>query len=225
MSQQLYSQLVPAGQAAMVSAPGAVLTVKTVGGSATVALDGKGPTPVSGGTVLNGPFSTVNIFNGSAADWTITFFVGDAAVLFAPGDNSTNNAKSYLWGNLGIKTNAGANSTFVGAPSCDANGFLQITSNMYLLVSGTRNGARRQVLTLSVSPTAPVYLNVLDPNSGAFAINDPTPSEADIKVTRDLIRAGQLLKIEVLDHVILGRATADRSKDFSSLRELGYFYA
>jgi DNA repair protein RadC len=33
---------------------------------------------------------------------------------------------------------------------------------------------------------------------------DPTPSEADIKVTRDLIRAGQLLKIEVLDHVIVG---------------------
>src|SRR5204862_6543541 len=53
---------------------------------------------------------------------------------------------------------------------------------------------------------------------------DPTPSEADIKVTRDLIRAGQLLKIEVLDHVILGRATLDRSKDFVSLRELGYFY-
>ena len=33
---------------------------------------------------------------------------------------------------------------------------------------------------------------------------DPSPSEADIKVTRDLIRAGQLLKIEVLDHIILG---------------------
>jgi hypothetical protein len=32
---------------------------------------------------------------------------------------------------------------------------------------------------------------------------DPTPSEADIKVTRDLIRVGQLLKIEVLDHVII----------------------
>jgi DNA repair protein RadC len=31
--------------------------------------------------------------------------------------------------------------------------------------------------------------------------NDPTPSEADIKVTRDLIRAVQLLKIEMLDHV------------------------
>ena len=28
-------------------------------------------------------------------------------------------------------------------------------------------------------------------------------SEADIKITRDLIRAGQLLKIEVLDHIIV----------------------
>ncbi len=31
---------------------------------------------------------------------------------------------------------------------------------------------------------------------------DPTPSEADIKITRDLMRAGQLLKIEVLDHIV-----------------------
>lgn len=54
---------------------------------------------------------------------------------------------------------------------------------------------------------------------------DPTPSEADIKITRDLIRAGQLLRIDVLDHVILGRATAARPKDWASLRELGYFYS
>jgi DNA repair protein RadC len=54
---------------------------------------------------------------------------------------------------------------------------------------------------------------------------DPTPSEADIKVTRDLVRAGQLLKIEVLDHVILGTATAERPKDYCSLKELGYFYS
>lgn len=52
---------------------------------------------------------------------------------------------------------------------------------------------------------------------------DPNPSEADIKVTRDLIRAGQLMKIEVVDHVIIGRATTDRPKDYVSLRELGYF--
>lgn len=54
---------------------------------------------------------------------------------------------------------------------------------------------------------------------------DPAPSEADIKVTRDLIRAGQLMKIDVLDHVILGKATPERAKDYASLRELGYFYS
>jgi DNA repair protein RadC len=54
---------------------------------------------------------------------------------------------------------------------------------------------------------------------------DPTPSEADIRVTRDLVRAGQLLKIEVLDHVILGRPSETRPRDFCSLRELGYFYS
>jgi DNA repair protein RadC len=54
---------------------------------------------------------------------------------------------------------------------------------------------------------------------------DPTPSEADIKVTRDLIRAGQLMKIDVLDHVILGRATPEQPKEYASLRELGYFFS
>ena len=47
---------------------------------------------------------------------------------------------------------------------------------------------------------------------------DATPSEADIKVTRDLIRAGQIIKVEVLDHIIVGQA------QHSSLRQLGYFY-
>lgn len=50
---------------------------------------------------------------------------------------------------------------------------------------------------------------------------DPTPSEADIRVTRDLIRAGQLLKIDVADHIIVGHPKEGRG--FCSLRELGYF--
>ena len=52
---------------------------------------------------------------------------------------------------------------------------------------------------------------------------DPSPSEGDIKVTRDLTRGGQIMKIEVLDHVIMGLPTPDRLKDWVSLRELGYF--
>jgi DNA repair protein RadC len=54
---------------------------------------------------------------------------------------------------------------------------------------------------------------------------DPSPSEGDIKVTRDLIRAGQLLKIEVLDHVIMGQMDTENTKGYASLRELGYFYS
>ena len=44
-----------------------------------------------------------------------------------------------------------------------------------------------------------------------------TPSDADIRVTRDLIRAGQTLKMELTDHLIIA------PHDHRSLRELGYF--
>jgi len=78
----------------------------------------------------------------------------------------------------------------------------------------------REVFKAAIVANAAAVVLVHNHPSG-----DPTPSEADIKVTRDLIRAGQLLKIEVLDHVIIGRATQERPRDYLSLRELGYFYA
>ena len=78
----------------------------------------------------------------------------------------------------------------------------------------------REVFKHAISAKAAAIVLVHNHPSG-----DPTPSEADIKVTRDLIRAGQLLKIDVLDHVILGRKTTERERDYASLRELGYFYS
>lgn len=77
----------------------------------------------------------------------------------------------------------------------------------------------REVFRAAIAANAAAVVLVHNHPSG-----DPAPSEADIKVTRDLIRAGQLLKIEVLDHVILGRRTPDRARDYVSLRELGHFY-
>jgi DNA repair protein RadC len=82
--------------------------------------------------------------------------------------------------------------------------------------------------TILVHPRE-VFREAIRQNASAIVLahnhpsGDPTPSEADIKVTRDLIRAGALLKIEVLDHVVLGRRTQNREKDWMSLRELGYF--
>ena len=71
----------------------------------------------------------------------------------------------------------------------------------------------REVFRLAIMTSASAIILMHNHPSG-----EATPSEADIKVTRDLIRAGQLLKIEVLDHVVMGNPA------HTSLRELGYFY-
>jgi DNA repair protein RadC len=76
----------------------------------------------------------------------------------------------------------------------------------------------REVFRAAIAANAAGIVLVHNHPSG-----DPAPSDADIKVTRDLIRAGELLKIEVVDHVIIGRASAEQAKDYSSLRELGIF--
>jgi DNA repair protein RadC len=76
--------------------------------------------------------------------------------------------------------------------------------------------------TLLVSPTSVFRLAVV---TSAVAIilchsypsGDSSPSDADIKVTRELIRAGKFLKIELVDHVVIGHG-------FSSLRALGHFH-
>jgi len=78
----------------------------------------------------------------------------------------------------------------------------------------------REVFAPAIARKASAIILVHNHPSG-----DPSPSEADIKTTRDLIRAGQLLKIEVLDHVIIGIRTTERPRDFVSLREMGYFYS
>jgi DNA repair protein RadC len=76
--------------------------------------------------------------------------------------------------------------------------------------------------TLLVHPREVFRLAIITSSSALVLMHnhpsgEATPSSADIAVTRDLIRAGQLLKIEVLDHVIIGRPS------HVSLRELGYF--
>ena len=48
---------------------------------------------------------------------------------------------------------------------------------------------------------------------------DPTPSAQDISCTRDLVAAGKIVGIEVLDHVVIGCRTPSRPKDFLSFRE------
>jgi DNA repair protein RadC len=78
----------------------------------------------------------------------------------------------------------------------------------------------REVFKPAITASAAAIVLVHNHPSG-----DPSPSEADIRVTRDLIRAGQLLKIEVIDHIILGVKSQQSPKGYASLRDLGYFYS
>ncbi len=50
---------------------------------------------------------------------------------------------------------------------------------------------------------------------------DPTPSAEDIKVTKQLIGAGEVMGIKVLDHIIVGHRRQHADTDFLSLREAG----
>lgn len=51
---------------------------------------------------------------------------------------------------------------------------------------------------------------------------DPEPSPEDIMVTRDLVRSAELLGIELVDHLIIGRTGKEQGKGYVSLKERGY---
>ena len=70
----------------------------------------------------------------------------------------------------------------------------------------------REVFRLAIIASASAIVLMHNHPSG-----ESSPSDADIKATRDIIRAGQLLKIEVLDHVVMGNG------NHTSLRKLGHF--
>lgn len=50
---------------------------------------------------------------------------------------------------------------------------------------------------------------------------DPAPSSEDIRITRQIVEAGRILDIKVLDHVVIGKAIVSGERDFISLREDG----
>lgn len=70
----------------------------------------------------------------------------------------------------------------------------------------------REVFRLAVVTNANAIIVMHNHPSG-----EPSPSYSDITATRDLVRAGEALRVDLLDHVIMG---ANR---FQSLRQLGHF--
>jgi len=73
----------------------------------------------------------------------------------------------------------------------------------------------------SMIRVAEVFRQAIKDNSSAIVVahnhpsGDPTPSPEDVRVTEQMVRAGKMLDIEVLDHLIIGK------QRYVSLKERG----
>jgi DNA repair protein RadC len=80
----------------------------------------------------------------------------------------------------------------------------------------------RGSLHTTVIRVAELFREAVRQNSAALIVahnhpsGDPTPSPEDVAVTGEIVRAGKLLDIDVLDHVVIGAA-----QKFVSLKERG----
>jgi DNA repair protein RadC len=88
------------------------------------------------------------------------------------------------------------------------------------ITSGTATAALahpREVFRAAIREAASAVVCVHNHPSG-----DPAPSAADLNVTRQLRDAAKAVDIELLDHVIVGRATADPAgRGYFSFRDSG----
>jgi DNA repair protein RadC len=95
------------------------------------------------------------------------------------------------------------------------------TRNRVLAVSTVYVGS----LNSSVVRVSELFREAIRRNAAAIIVahnhpsGDPTPSPEDVAVTRNIIHAGQLLDIEVLDHVVIGQ------QRFVSLKERGLAFS
>ena len=95
------------------------------------------------------------------------------------------------------------------------------TRNRVLAVSTVYMGS----LNSSVIRVSELFREAIRRNAAAIIVahnhpsGDPTPSPEDVAVTRNIIQAGQLLDIEVLDHVVIGQ------QRFVSLKERGLAFS
>ncbi|HMP76754.1 MAG TPA: DNA repair protein RadC [Kiritimatiellia bacterium] len=85
----------------------------------------------------------------------------------------------------------------------------------------------RGILDASLIHPREVFKEAVRTSSAALVLvhnhpsGDPQPSPEDIRITRQLVEAGKVMDIEILDHIIMGRAEPGRTQDYFSLRESG----
>lgn len=73
----------------------------------------------------------------------------------------------------------------------------------------------REIFRGAISNNASAVILIHNHPSG-----DPTPSAEDIRITRQMVEAGKVIDIKILDHIIIGRPSSS-SSGWLSLREAG----
>ena len=102
----------------------------------------------------------------------------------------------------------------------------------YILMLDTRNRLKQLPVLISeglINASLVHPREVFNPAVKAMAASvvlahnhpsgDPSPSPEDIRITREMIKAGDILDIKVLDHVIVGRQRVGAGDHYVSLRE------
>jgi DNA repair protein RadC len=99
--------------------------------------------------------------------------------------------------------------------------------HLRLILMNTRNEVLKTPtiyigsLNTSVVRIGELFRAAIKENAAAFIVvhnhpsGDPSPSAEDVNVTRQLVQAGKLLDISVLDHIVIGR------QRYVSLKERG----
>jgi len=85
----------------------------------------------------------------------------------------------------------------------------------------------RGLLDASLVHPREVFRHAIRTSSAAVILahnhpsGDPSPSAEDIRITRQVVAAGWIVDIPVLDHVVIGHGTGETGFDFCSMREAG----
>jgi len=83
------------------------------------------------------------------------------------------------------------------------------------------------VLNASLVHAREVFLPAIERKAAAVLLahnhpsGNPSPSAEDLKVTKEMIQAGRILGIHVVDHVIVGQLRPGQPSYFHSIRESG----
>ncbi len=127
----------------------------------------------------------------------------------------------------------------VRSPQDVANLFIDRMSalsqeELHVILLNTKNqiiaahGVYRGSLNASAVRVGEVFREAIRANSAALILlhnhpsGDPTPSPEDVQVTRQIVEAGELLDVQVLDHLVIGqRGHQNSPQGWVSLKERG----